>query len=251
VETLRTSDVARLSGYSVQQVRDLERDGVLPLVSRTPSGYRLYTAVHVRAALAYRLLAAGAGPFGAKAILRAVHRSVPEALELLDAVHARLDAERHELRLAQQAAQAISREPIDDIRASDSLSVSELATALGVRPSTLRHWEAEGLIVADRSVRFGGSRRYTPVQVREARIVHQLRLAGYRIAPLRAFMPQLLVSEDLAPALAAREASITARSRALLDGAAALSDLLRQRGHVVDDEIAEDPPHVVAPGRIE
>jgi DNA-binding transcriptional MerR regulator len=255
VETLRTSDVARLSGYSVQQVRNLERDGVLPPVLRTPSGYRLYGTVHVRAALAYRLLAAGAGPVGAKEILRAVHgsvhRSVPEALALLDGVHARLDAQRHDLRLAQQAAQAISGEPIDDVRPSDSLSISELATALGVRPSTLRHWESERLVIPDR---FRGARRYTPVQVRDARIVHQLRLAGYRIEPLRGLMPQLRSARflgDVAGALAAREASITVRSRALLDGAAALSDLLRQRGHVVDDEVAEDPAHVVAPGRVE
>jgi DNA-binding transcriptional MerR regulator len=248
VETLRTSDVARLSGYSVQQVRNLERDGVLPLVLRTLSGYRRYGAVHLRAVLAYRSLAAGAGPAAAKEIVRASHRSVSEALALLDSAHALLDTERRDLRQAQLAAQAISREPIEDIRPSDSMSVSELASALGVRPSTLRHWEAEHLVIPDR---LRGARLYSPVHVRDARIVHQLRLAGYRIAPLRALLPQLLKSEDLASALAARDASITARSYALLDGAAAVRDLLRQRGHVVDDQIAEDPAHVVAPGRVE
>jgi DNA-binding transcriptional MerR regulator len=248
VETLRTSDVARHSGYSVQQVRNLEHDGVLPLVLRTPSGYRLYRAVHLQAALAYRSLVAGAGPAAAKEILRAVHRSPSQALALLDAAHAVLDTERNDLRQAQLAAQSISHEPIDDIRPSDAMSVSDLATALGVRPSTLRHWDTEGLVVPDR---FRGARRYSPVQVRDARIVHQLRLAGYRIAPLRALMSQLRSLEDVASALAARDASLTARSYALLDGAAALSALLRQRGHVVDDEIAEQPAHVVAPGRIE
>jgi DNA-binding transcriptional MerR regulator len=247
VETLRTADVARRSGYSVQQVRNLERDGVLPPATRTPTGYRLYTAVHVRAALAYRALGAGAGPAGAKEIVRAVHRSPSRALALLDAAHAVLDAERNDLRRARSAARAISGEPIDDVRPSDAMGVSELAAALGVRPSALRHWEAEGLVIPDR---LRGARRYTPVQVRDARIVHQLRLAGYRIAPLRELMPQLL-ADDLASVLATREASITARSRALLDGAAALSALLGQRRDVVDDEVAEQPAHVVAPGRVE
>jgi DNA-binding transcriptional MerR regulator len=247
VETLRTADVARRSGYSVQQVRNLERDGVLPLATRTASGYRLYTAVHVRAALAYRAVAAGAGPAAAKEIVRAVHRSPARALGLLDAAHAVLHAERNDLRRARSAARAISREPIDDIRPSDAMGVSELATALGVRPSTLRHWEAEGLVTPDR---LRGARRYSPVQVRDARIVHQLRLAGYRIAPLRELMPQLR-ADDLAAVLATREASITARSRALLDGAAALGALLGQRRDVVDDEVAEQPAHVVAPGRVE
>lgn len=59
----RTIDVARRAGYSVQQIRDLESDGVLPAVPRTRSGYRSYTEEHVQAALAYRAFAANcAGP---------------------------------------------------------------------------------------------------------------------------------------------------------------------------------------------
>ncbi|MFD0662576.1 MerR family transcriptional regulator [Thermocatellispora tengchongensis] len=180
---MRTVDVARRAGYSVQQVRNLERDGVLPPARRTATGYRIYGEIHLQSALAYRALAAGAGPIEAKKIVRAVHRfPASRALALLDAAHARLDAERTDLRLAQEAAQAISSEPIADVRASDSMSVSELAAALGVRPSTLRHWDAEDLVVPDRDPA-RGTRRYTPAQVRDARIVHQLRRAGYRIAP--------------------------------------------------------------------
>ncbi|MBB5137941.1 DNA-binding transcriptional MerR regulator [Thermocatellispora tengchongensis] len=230
---MRTVDVARRAGYSVQQVRNLERDGVLPPARRTATGYRIYGEIHLQSALAYRALAAGAGPIEAKKIVRAVHRfPASRALALLDAAHARLDAERTDLRLAQEAAQAISSEPIADVRASDSMSVSELAAALGVRPSTLRHWDAEDLVVPDRDPA-RGTRRYTPAQVRDARIVHQLRRAGYRIAPLRALMPELRRArrlEDVAAVLAARDAGIAARSRALLDAAAALSAVLSLAG---------------------
>ena len=230
---MRTTDIARRAGYSAQQVRNLERDGVLPPVTRTAKGYRVYEDVHLRSALAYRALAAGVGPVEAKKIVRAFHQlPASQALALFDAAHARLDAERAELRQAEEAARAISGEPIDDIRASDSMSVSELAAALGVRPSTLRHWHAEALVIPDRDpVR--GTRRYTPAQVRDARIVHQLRKAGYRITPLRALLPELRRnrrSEDVVSALAAREAGITVRSRALLDGAAALSAVLSAHG---------------------
>lgn len=227
---MRTADVARCAGYSVQQVRNLERDGVLPPATRTATGYRIYGEVHLQSALAYRALAAGTGPVEAKKIVRAVHQfpASRAVLALLDAAHARLDAERAELGQAEEAARAISGEPIADVRASDSMSVSELATALGVRPSTLRHWDAEGLVVPDRDpVR--GTRRYAPAQVRDARIVHQLRKAGYRIAPLRTLIPEVRRarrSEDVASALAARDAGIAARSKALMDGAAALSAVL-------------------------
>ncbi|MFD5095720.1 MerR family transcriptional regulator [Amycolatopsis thailandensis] len=223
--SLKTAEIARRAGCSVQQVRNLERDGVLPAATRTASGYRNYGEIHLRSALAYRALAAAVGPVEAKKIVRALHQGpLPEVLALLDAAHAGLDAERADLREAREAVRVISGEPIDDVRGSDSMSVSELASALGVRPSTLRHWDAERLVVPDRDQR--GTRRYTPSQVRDARIVHQLRLAGYRVEPLRALMPELRRSrrlEDVASALAVRDDGITARSRALFEGSAALS----------------------------
>ncbi|OXM52907.1 MerR family transcriptional regulator [Amycolatopsis alba] len=228
VPSLKTAEIARRAGCSVQQVRNLERDGVLPAAARTASGYRNYGEIHLRSALAYRALAAGVGPVEAKRIVRALHRDpLTDVLALLDAAHAGLDAERADLREAREAVRVISREPMEDVRGSDSMGVSELASALGVRPSTLRHWDAERLVVPDRDQR--GTRRYTPSQVRDARIVHQLRLAGHRVEPLRALMPELRRSrrlEDVASALAVREAGITARSKALFEGTAALSRVL-------------------------
>ncbi|MGV9616319.1 MerR family transcriptional regulator [Nocardia xishanensis] len=226
---LRTVDVARRAGCSVQQVRNLERDGVLPPATRTAAGYRTYAQAHVHSALAYRAFAAGAGPVEAKRIMRAAH-AYPESdlLALVDAAHAGLDTERRGLELAKRAAGAITVEPMDDVRPADSMSVAELAGALGVRPSTLRHWESEGLLVPRRGTP-RGTREYTPSDVRDARIVNQLRRAGYRIAPLRALMPELRRANrwhEISSVLAARDASIAARSRALLDGAAALGMLL-------------------------
>ncbi|MFS1299333.1 MerR family transcriptional regulator [Streptosporangium longisporum] len=226
---MRTIDVARRAGCSVQQVRDLERDGVLPVAARTATGYRVYDETHVRSALAYRALAAGTGPAEARRIMRAAHtRPLPELLALLDAAHARLDTERRDLALARRAAATISEEPIGDVRPSDVMSVSELAVALGVRTSTLRHWDAEGLVVPRRDSP-AGPRRYFPDDVRDARIVHQLRRAGHRVAALRTLMPQLRGArrwDEVTAALSAREAGIDARSRALLDAAAALGALI-------------------------
>lgn len=226
---LRTVDVARRAGYSVQQIRDLERDGVLPPVPRTASGHRSHTEAHVRAALAYRALASGVGPVDARAIMRAAHRDPPSRLlALLDEAHARLHTERRDVALAREAAAAIAAEPIDQPRPSDTMGVSELADALGVRPSTLRHWDAEGLVVPRRSPG-GRARSYSPGDVRDARIVHQLRRAGYGIEPLRALVPELRRAgrwAEVEAALATRDAALTARSRALLRGAAALEAVL-------------------------
>ncbi len=233
---LRTADVARLSGYSVQQIRNLERDGVLPIAHRTTSGYRSYGEAQVHAARAYRELAAGTGPVEAKRIMRAVHtRPLPEVLAAMDAAHARLDGERRELALAKAAVHAISAETIADVRAADAMSISELADALGIRTSTLRHWDAMELVTPDRGAT-RQARNYTPGQVREARIVHQLRLAGYGITALRALMPELRATRDKGSALAAldaRDAGLAARSLALLAAGGALAALL---------SAAADPP---------
>ncbi|MHC9290832.1 MerR family transcriptional regulator [Mycobacterium sp. LTG2003] len=224
---LRTADVARLTGYSLQQIRNLERDGVLPAARRTASGYRVYGDAHVQAAGAYRAIAAAVGPVDAKRILRTVHDEPAAALELVDEAHAQLHGERQDLRLAQQAAAVIADEPIDDVVAADSMSISELAAALGIRVSTLRHWEFERLVCPGRGAH--GARRYAPSDVRDARIVHQLRRARYRIPPLRALMPQLRAGREwdsVRAALVSRDADLGRRSRELLAGAAALHRLL-------------------------
>ena len=226
---LRTVDVARRAGCSVQQVRDLEREGVLPPAGRTPAGHRVLTTRHVHAARAYAALSAAVGPAGAAEIVRLAHGGPgPALLALLDGAHARLHTERLDLALARDAARAIAAEPVDDPRPSDAMGVAELAGALGVRPSTLRHWDAEGLVVPRRSPA-GRARTYAPDDVRDARVVHQLRLAGYGIGVLRGLVPRLREGrrwDEVAAALDARARDVDRRSRALLTGTACLDALL-------------------------
>lgn len=227
--SLRTADLARRSGYSVQQVRKLEREGVLPPTSRTPAGYRQFGDIHVHSLHAYRALAIALGPVEAKRFLRGIRTAArDDTLAVLDAAHARLTAERADLAAARAAAKYIAGEPIASVSAADSLSVGELAIALGVRASTLRHWDAEGLVTPDRDPS-GRARRYSPEQVRLARIVQQLRSSGQPVKAVREFIPSLrsgLRERDLEAAFAAREGDIARRSGALLDAASALRMLL-------------------------
>lgn len=224
LRALRTTDVARQAGCSAQLVRNLEHDGVLPAVPRTGSGYRQYTDQHTRLVRAYLALSVGLGPTEAKQLLRAVPTArLEDTLAALDRAHGRLDQERSQLRAARHAAQLIARETVEAAE-TDAMSISELADALGVRPSTLRHWEAESLVAPDR-VTTRRIRRYTPAHVRDARIVSQLRLAGQRIDTLKSLMPALRAGhpqQSLDQGLRARQAAITRRSRALLEAAAHL-----------------------------
>jgi DNA-binding transcriptional MerR regulator len=245
---LRTADVARESGYSVQQVRNLERLGVLPPAARAANGYRTYTAAHVRALAAYRGLASAAGPVAARRLLTGLfgggrpgeHRTaapapgLAEAAAAVGAVHVTLARERDEALRAREALRAIQSEADapDTGSAGDTMTVTELAAALGVRTSTLRFWEQEGLAVPDRVTTLR-ARQYGSGAIREARIVVALRHSGYGIPAVRDVVATLRRVDGLVEGVAAAERildgrldQIAARTVALLRAGADLAAVL-------------------------
>ncbi|MFE9764335.1 MerR family transcriptional regulator [Streptomyces sp. NPDC005808] len=190
---LRTVDVARESGYSVQQVRDLERLGVIPSAARSSNGYRCYTPLHVQALRAYRGLAGAVGPVAARQMFAELRTGTPaEAAAVINAAHVRLAREREEALRAQQALRVIGAEAntTEFEQESDAMTITELAAALGVRPSTLRFWEQEGLVSPERVTSLR-ARRYGASAVGAARIVVALRGTGYGIPAVREIMDSL------------------------------------------------------------
>jgi DNA-binding transcriptional MerR regulator len=249
----------------VQQVRDLERLGVIPPAVRAANGYRAYAAAHVRALRAYRGLASAAGPVDARRLLATTFagaRADPagpgarlaDAAAAIGAVHVRLARERDEALRAREALRAIQAEaaaasdtepdadPTDAApdRAGDTMTITELAAALGVRTSTLRFWEQEGLAVPDRVTTLR-ARQYGTGAIQEARIVAALRSSGYGIPAVRDVVATLRqvdgiaegqidgVAEGSAQAeqiLDRRLAQIAARTVALLRAGADLAAVL-------------------------
>jgi DNA-binding transcriptional MerR regulator len=192
---LRTVDVARESGYSVQQVRDLERLGVIPPAGRSSNGYRFYAPLHVHALRAYRGLAGVVGPVAARQTLTELRtETLAEAAAAVNAAHVRLAREREEALRAQQALCVIRAEADTDTtdfeQDSDVMTITELAAALGVRPSTLRFWEQEGLVSPERVTSLR-ARRYGGSAIGAARIVVALRGTGYGIPAVREIMASL------------------------------------------------------------
>jgi len=225
---LRTLDVARATGYSVQQVRDLERLGVLPPASREPNGYRAYGPRHVLAVRAYRGLADAVGPVVARRTMAALQEApLADAAAAVDDLHAQLAAERAQTLQALSALDAIRAEPAAPSPGS-VLTITELADALGVRTSTLRHWESEDLLSPER-VGSLGARVYDVPATATARVVAALRSAGYGIPALRDVVAALRGLGDAAgaePALRERLERIAARSVALLRAGADLAAVL-------------------------
>ncbi|MFE9390902.1 MerR family transcriptional regulator [Streptomyces sp. NPDC006784] len=246
---LRSVDLARVAGISTQQVRNYEAAGVLPPASRTGSGYRVFTPRHRAALLTFRGLAKGYGPGPARSMLRAVHEGdVPAALELVNECHATLHEQRRSLRVASEALTATAeRAPEEATPIRGVLRIGELAHQLGLRPSTLRVWEAAGLLTPHREPGTG-YRGFGPAEIRDARLIVLLRQSRYPLPQIRTVLDSLRETGgtgELRAALARRDAELTARTATMLEGAGLLHAYLRD--HASGDPAATAGPLAVDP----
>ncbi|MFE9331858.1 TioE family transcriptional regulator [Streptomyces sp. NPDC006925] len=247
---LRPVDLARGHGLSTQAVRNYEADGILPPAGRTDHGYRTYTPLHAQALRAFLALLPGHGHRTAASILRAVNEdAVEEALRLVDETHVQLLDDRRTLQAVESALRELrSDRPGRSAGSGCSAGAAEatgapgtagaggrfigpLAEELGIRPATLRKWEAAGL-VSPRRDPHTGYRVYDEAAIRDARLTHQLRRGGYlleRIAPLIAQVRAAGGPEPLEGALRDWHGRLATRARALLSGAAELDSYLNAR----------------------
>jgi DNA-binding transcriptional MerR regulator len=221
------------TGYSAQQIRDLEGLGVIPTAQRKPNGYRQFSEVHVRNLRAYRDLASAVGPVDARRAMREI-RSLPpgQAASLVCSFHVRLNSEREQTLVARAALEAIRAEATTDAEPveADSMTITELSQALGVNASALRFWEKVGLVAPERTAtRAGTARRYHLTAIREARITTALRAGGYRIPDVTAAITAVRELHDVSHSLNAldqRLEALAGRAIALLRAGATLSETI-------------------------
>jgi DNA-binding transcriptional MerR regulator len=220
---MNTTAVAAASGYSVQQVRDLEALGVIPAAARAHNGYRQFDTTHVHALRAYRDLAHAVGPAEARRAMREIRLQPPaRGTALMCSFYTRLNNEREQALAARFALESIRAEAATDAESAqgDSMTITELSQALGVKASALRFWEKCGLVAPDRvSTRSGTARRYALTAIREARIAAALRAGGYRIPDVQRAITAVRDLNDVSHTLAALDTrldTITQRTLALL-----------------------------------
>ena len=222
---LRPVDLAREHGLSTQAVRNYEAAGILPDAERTPHGYRTYTPLHARALRAFLALAPGHGHQTASRIMQAVNRgATPDALALIDESHAQLLEDRRILRSVEAALGDLSAVPQE----RGDTFIGPLARRLGIRPATLRKWERAGLVQPRRDASTG-YRIYSAANVRDVLLAHQLRRGGYLLEQIAPVIDQVRTAGGIAPLesmLREWHARLSARSRAMLTGAAELDAYL-------------------------
>ena len=190
---LRTKDLARAVHVSLQQVRNYEASGFIPPVERSPSGYRRYTRRHLVALQTARQLIGGYGRQRAQQMMQAVHQGkLSVALALIDERHAELAGTRLQLEQTLAALSVLAAQMPSEThgRIGERLRVGAAARLVGVRVSTLRFWEQQGLL---QPIREKGSRYrlYDERQLRRLHIVALLRQANYDFAAIRTTLDEL------------------------------------------------------------
>ncbi|MFF9800984.1 TioE family transcriptional regulator [Streptomyces rochei] len=229
---LRPVDLARGHGLSTQAVRNYEESGILPAADRTAGGYRRYTPLHARALAAFLALVPGHGHRTAASIMRAVNRDAcGEAFRIIDESHAQLLTDRQTLGAVERAVRDLASGTRARGPGRGGVFIGPLARELGVRPATLRKWERAGLVRPHRDP-LTGYRVYGEAEVRDARLVHQLRRGGYPLEQIAPVIDQVRGAgslESLEAALREWHDRVSARGRAMLAGAAELEAYLRER----------------------
>jgi DNA-binding transcriptional MerR regulator len=231
---LRPVDLAREHGLSAQAVRNYEGEAILPKAGRTRHGYRIYTPLHARALGAFVALVPAHGHRTASDIMRAVNSGdVDAALTLLDESHAQLLRDRETLAAVDAALRDLtSSETPAAPRPGEEVLIGQLARQLGVGPATLRKWERAGLLNPRRDPETG-YRVYSPADVRDAHLAHQLRRGGYllrQIAPLLERVRHAGGIEPLEATLDGWRVRLTRRGLSMLAAAAELSAYVEDSG---------------------
>jgi DNA-binding transcriptional MerR regulator len=170
---MKTSDLARAVGLSVQQVRNYEAFGFLPPAGRGANGYRQYTPRHLDALETARQLINGYGWQHALAVMQAIHRNdVDAALALVDARHAELDQARRHIDQTLAALRVATAQQVAwaRVRDGEGIGIHAAAQRVGVRVSAIRYWEQRGLLNPPRNAR-NQFRRYDEWQVQRLQIV--------------------------------------------------------------------------------
>ena len=192
-DSLRTIDLARATGISVQQVRNYEAWGLLPGASRSKSGYRLYTQCHLAALKTARSMVGGYSWQGTLAIMQALHRGdLSASLALIDSRHAELASKRQQVEQTLSALHTLAAKPVSmpGSHPSRGLRVGEAARQVGVRVSALHFWEQQGLLhpVRDRESRY---RLYDEQEMQRLRVIVLLREAGYNFNVIHSVLDEL------------------------------------------------------------
>lgn len=195
MKTYKTSQIAKLIGVHPNTIRFYEEMKLLPVISRTESGYRIFNDRHLEQ---LRLLRTA---FRAEIISDRLRQEAYEIVKMAaadDIDGAYLRAQRYLEHLREEKAKAeeairITLDIIEDTGKSDeTVEYSgrlEVAEMLGITIDVLRDWERNGLILVPRSS--NGYRKYGLKEINRLKIIRTLRNVHYSMMSILRMLNRL------------------------------------------------------------
>jgi DNA-binding transcriptional MerR regulator len=193
-KSLHTSDLARIVGVHPNTVRKYVDWGLIPPVERSPSGYRLFTRLHLDCMRLARLIYSA--PYPGRGF-RALGNEIVQRAVAEDWQGAQAKAEEHlalvqaELRSAEEAADLLEHWAQNLSAGTENeshLSIGEVSELLGISIDIIRNAERNGLITVPRNS-YNNYRLFGQKEIERLRIIRMLGKAGYsHMSILRMFL---------------------------------------------------------------
>lgn len=219
---LSTKDLAQAVGVSPQLVRNYEAWGIIPSAERSAKGYRLYKQRHLQALQTVRGMVKGYGWQTSAEIMHCYHQGQSDqAFDRINRRHAAIHREREQIEQMLVGLRAVT-EQLEQGAPSSSfkkLTIGQAAQLLGVRVSTLRFWELQGLVQPHR-IKQNGYRLYDQEQFQRLKVVAILRQSHYGIEQVRAVLAAMS-DDDHSLAISKAEERLASLAQAARDCAQA------------------------------
>jgi len=185
-------EIARKLGISTSALRHYESWGIVPKVARKENGYRVYTAEHVAYFECIRAMNSGFGMNVIREIMPLIQKKqITNALWKVNEVQAQLYKDKKK---AEQALNVMEQDSLDaminPMENKKWYTIGEAAEIIDVAPSTLRHWEHEGLIEPERDME-SGYRKYTKNDLRKLLVIRTLQKAVYSLEVVREILAEM------------------------------------------------------------
>lgn len=193
--TYKTAQIAKLIGVHPNTIRFYEDMGLLPVIPRTESGYRIFTERHLEQLRLLRIA------FRAEIISSRLRQEAFEiikksATDDIDGAYTSTKKYLEHLKEEKEGAEEAIRITLDIIENSSIKDEAvvfngrvKTAEILGITIDVLRDWERNGLIQVPRSSR--GYRKYGLKELNRLKIIRTLRNAHYSMMSILRMLNRL------------------------------------------------------------
>jgi DNA-binding transcriptional MerR regulator len=184
-------EIAKKLNISTSALRHYESWGLVPIVERAENGYRIYTKEHEAYFQCIRALNSGFGMDLVREVMpRIMNGKQLDALWLINKAQVELHAEKETVKRTVKMIDLKDLADIPKYHNKNSFTIGDVAKEANVSPSSIRHWEKEGLIKPKRH-KESGFRIYSPSDIRRVLIIRTVQRVAYSLDIVREVLSEL------------------------------------------------------------